>query len=609
MALAALCWAGSATAAQAAPPSNDNFASAQVIGPGLPVAVPGTNVEATAQGGEPAVAGNPAIATVWYRWTPPAAGATVIDLCNDDFSGPPDAFRTVEAYTGPTLGALTSVAEGSTGDCLVRFNAVLGQEYKFQVDYRDNPGTFTFRLRQLSPPANDNFANATAVGPALPVNLAANNIDSTWQASEPAILGNSNSLSRSVWFTWTAPANGQVRIGACDFETISGAGNRALGIYTGATLPGLAAVVPASANCEQTFVASAGTVYRIAFSGNVRGEGTFTLRIRNAPPPENDNFASAQDIGPGLDTFAFGNNEFASVEAGEPDHTGPGFPAARSVWFKWTATRSSSVVVRACNKEFGARVAVYTGNALNSLTNAGVLPPFAPHCRVLLNAVAGGTYYIAVGGGPQDGAYGDFVLQVRKEDKPGNDDFASARKLIIKASGRIDGTTVDSGTELAEPAHDPDESSGSSGSVWYRWTAQRSRPVTLLACSPFERMAIAVYTGNATSGLTRVGSSDEGCRSGEGGRLKIAQVKGTTYRIAVAAIERDFPASFSLSSKVTARKFNLSKQLKRCRKVDRKSKRQRCIRKAREKSAVLKCQRKLDAVRQTQCVKAARKRF
>jgi hypothetical protein len=608
LALTAFLWAGSGNAAQAAPPANDDFASAQVIGPALPVAAPGTNVEATAQAGEPAVAGNPAISTVWFRWTAPSAGTRVIDLCEDNFSGPADAFRTVEAYTGATLGTLVSVGEGSTGDCLIRFNAILGQEYRFQVDYRNAPGTFIFRLRQLGPPVNDSFVNATEVGPGLPVSLSASNVDSTWQASEPANLGNSGS-SRSVWFRWTAPANGQVRVSACDFTTVSGAANLTLGIYTGATLPSLSAVVAASGNCEQTFVASAGTIYRIAFSGSVRGEGNFTLNIRDAPPPPNDDFANAQDVGPGLNLFAFGNNEFASAEPGEPAHTGPGFPAARSVWFKWTPIRAERVAVRACNREFGARVAVYTGNALNSLTGVGEVPGYAPHCRVLLNAVIGTTYFIAVGGGPQDGAFGDFVLQVRRESRPANDNFASAKRLIIKAPGRINGTTVDATTEPGEDAHDPDGSSAASGSVWYRWTAQRSRPLTLFACSPSEPMAIAAYTGNATAGLTRVASSATGCKTGKGGRITIPQVRGTAYRVAVAALDRDFPRSFTLSSRVSTRKFILGKQIKRCRKIDGKTKRQRCIRKARKTKAMLKCQVRLDAAAQTRCVKAARKRF
>jgi hypothetical protein len=91
--------------------------------------------------------------------------------------------------------------------------------------------------------------------------------------------------------------------------------------------------------------------------------------------------------------------------------------------------------------------------------------------------------------------------------------------------------------------------------------------------------------------------------------LTIAQVKGTTYRIAVAALNRDFPGAFALSSRIKTRKFSLQKRLRTCGKIRSAAKRKRCRTSARQKNAVLKCQKKLDAAKQTKCVKAARKRF
>jgi hypothetical protein len=599
--------------AQAAPPPNDNFASAHVIGPALPLSVPGTNVEATAQGGEPNVAGNMPISTVWYRWTAPANQTVVYDLCNDDFSGPEGSFTTMEIYTGATLGTLVSVAEGSVADCFVRFNATAGQEYKIQLDYRNSQGTFNVKLRQLAPPSNDNFAAALAIGPALPVSVAATNVDATWQAGEPPALGNSASSSRSVWFNWTAPSNGQVRATACDFSrnTISGAGNLTLAVYTGATIGTLVALTPNNGNCEQTFTAVGGTTYRIAFSGNVRGEGNFTLGLKSAPPPANDDFANATTVGPALPVNVVADDEFAGVQAGEPDHGG--LDPHRSVWYQWTPVESARVVIRSCSKDFTARVGVYTGLAVNALTTEGEEPGFAPYCRIPLDAVAGTTYRIAVSGGQQDGEYGKTNLQIRTERVPANDDFDQAQKLLLKSDGQVTGSTVDSSTEPSEPGHEPGSHSGSGGSVWYRWTAGSSQPIVLSACSKTEPVILAVYEGSGYDELTQVAASNSGCPTGSsGGKLALAPTKGTTYRIAVASKERDFDAAFTLSSRgpyLTARKYNLKKQLRSCRKIGRKSKRKRCERNAREKNAVLKCQNKLDATQQAECVKAARKEY
>jgi hypothetical protein len=611
-ALAVFCLLGAVSTAQAAPPANDNFANAAVVGPALPVAAPGTNVEATVEPGEPSVYGNPPISSVWYRWTAPAAGQTVLDLCNDNWSGPSGSFRAAEVYTGATLGTLVSVAEGGGSDCLIRFNAALGQEYKFQVDYRAITGTFTFRLRQRVAPVNDNFAGSIALGPNLPVNQLASNVDSGHEAGEPPALGGPTN-SRSVWFSWTAPANGPVRLDVCDFDATSGSSNLKLLVYTGATLGTLVPVIPTDSNCEKDFAASSGTTYRIAFSGDIRGEGAFTLRIRNAPPPSNDDFANATTVGPNLPVSVTGNNEFAGVEAGEPPHTGVGFPAARSVWFKWTAGANARVAINTCNREFGARIGVYTGASVNALTDVAEKPGFAPHCRVLLDAVAGTTYWLATGGGAQDGVYGEFVLQMRAEKKPTNDNFAKALKLTLKSDGKVSGTTVDATEEVGEPSHDPGSYSGGGGSVWYRWTATSAQPMILSACSKSQDLWIAAYTGSALEDLKQVASSGSGCGSGtKGGRLALAPVKGKTYRIAVAAKERDFPASFTLSSRgpyVAPKTYNLKKQLQSCKKIGKKSKRKRCQKNAREKNAVLNCQKKLDAAQQAECVKAARKRF
>jgi len=112
----------------------------------------------------------------------------VVDLCKNGFTGSEFPFESVAVRTGAALGALVLTVE-QAGNCSRRFNAVAGQEYKIQVDYRNSQGNFTFRLRQLVPPVNANFASALVIGPSLPINLNSSNVDSGWQAGEPAVLG------------------------------------------------------------------------------------------------------------------------------------------------------------------------------------------------------------------------------------------------------------------------------------------------------------------------------------------------------------------------------------------------------------------------------------
>jgi hypothetical protein len=78
--IAILAGLANAPAALAAP-ANDDFANASVVGPDLPVSVPGTNVEATAEEGEPNPFGvDKATSSAWYRWTAPSSMRVVLDV-------------------------------------------------------------------------------------------------------------------------------------------------------------------------------------------------------------------------------------------------------------------------------------------------------------------------------------------------------------------------------------------------------------------------------------------------------------------------------------------------------------------------------------------------
>jgi hypothetical protein len=79
----------------------------------------------------------------------------------------------------------------------------------------------------VAPPANDDFANAQAIGPSLPVELSESNEGATKEEGEPmhAELG---SKGHSVWFKWQATSTGFVTVGTCgsDFRA-------AASVYTG----------------------------------------------------------------------------------------------------------------------------------------------------------------------------------------------------------------------------------------------------------------------------------------------------------------------------------------------------------------------------------------
>jgi Bacterial Ig-like domain len=69
--------------------------------------------------------------------------------------------------------------------------------------------------------------------------------------------------------------------------------------------------------------------------------------------------------------------------------------------------------------------------------------------------------------------------------------------------------------------------------VWYRWTAPTSGSTTIDTCTANIDSILAVYTGSALTGLSRVADNNNGCPSGWGSKVTFNATAGTNYRIAV----------------------------------------------------------------------------
>ncbi len=623
--LTTLAGAGPAAAA----PANDNFASAQTMGGALPITVSGNDFGASAEPGEPTIASVPAQKSVWYRWTAPTTATYVVDTCDDGFTGADFTNPLIGVRTGTTLATLANVAEVN-GSCSLRFTATAGTAYYLQIDYYEYEGSFNLTLRKLDPPANDNFATPRALGPALPLNVNATTVDSSWEVGEPPALGGASD-SRSVWFSWTAPTTQRVRLSLCDKTLVDGALNDTTIVYAGATLATLTTVAELTSNdCNVDFPVTAGTTYRIGVSGTSPGEFDFVLAMKAAPIPANDGFASAQVVGPALPVNTAGNNDFATEEAGEPQH-GDYPDTSRSVWFSWTAAVSGPVRVKACNPELEFFTSVYTGTTLATLTDVSEWFNYAP-CSRFFTAVAGTTYRIAVAGGPFGDTHGPFALNLHRVAIPANDDFDHALDLGSGLAVTQQGTTVDSTIETDEPTHGNLYGSNG-GTVWYRWTAPNDNAVILTACSREQPNGIAVFGADPDSEFTglralrQIDYDDSSCRDGtRGGRLAIAPVKGTVYSILVSPAEPDYESAFTLTINGTSSTttgpngkppkagFNLKKTLAKCHRIKGKGRkarhrRTRCIRNARRKAAIIKCKKIKKAGKRNKCIKKARKRF
>lgn len=139
------------------------------------------------------------------------------------------------------------------------------------------------------------------------------------------------------------------------------------------------------------------------------------LTMLLSPLPFNDQFALRGSIA-GTSGAGKGNNAEAVAEAGEPPHGGK--PGSKSVWLTWKAPASGIVTFTTAGSSFDTLLAVYTGDAVNKLTEVASDEDRGGFLTSLVrfNAVAGTDYQIAADG--YFGANGDVALSWDLEVTP-----------------------------------------------------------------------------------------------------------------------------------------------------------------------------------------------
>jgi len=528
------------------PPANDAFSAAQELGADLPTAASGTTRRATKEPNEPNHGGDVGGHSVWYSWTPTSSGPVDLSVCSYGENG----FVAVLAmYTGSGLGSLTPVvsAESKSTECgpnpdTTQLAVTAGTKYWIAVDGKGGAqGRFGFEMRGRQP--NDEFASAETINPD-PLFVSGSNRFASKEPNEPNHAGNPG--GHSLWYSWTPSASGPVSIEGCDS---SGHLDTLLAVYTGSAVNALTEVAsnddaggePPNTLCASStrslvaFEAAAGTTYKIAVDGKDGGEGKFVLIFSRGEATTNDDFDSATPLTSGLPLFGSGSNKGASKAPGEPNHAGNA--GGHSLWFSWTARKSAPIALSACAQEgaFDTLLAVYTGSAVNALTEVASnddATGASAACgslgsEVRLNAVAGTTYRIAVDG--KNGGTGPFFLAM--EGVARNDDFGKPTAIASVLPNLGGGSNRFATKQSGEPDH-----AGSPGgsSIWFKWTAPRSEPVSVDTCGSGFDTLLGIYTGSTLDDLVPVAANDDGgglC--GQGSRLTFDAVANTVYRIAV----------------------------------------------------------------------------
>jgi hypothetical protein len=200
--------------------------------------------------------------------------------------------------------------------------------------------------------------------------------------------------------------------------------------------------------------------------------------------PLNDDFANRTVLSGALPIEQGGSNVGATSETGEPTSGVYG----KSVWFEWEAPATGWSTIGACDSNFAASVAVFTGTELEDLARvSGDGAAEGPDCgnqsQFTFRATEGAKYVIRVDGAviaPPEGSpppsEGAFTLKIEETPAPPNDDFANATVLEASVAEEPGGTRFyglftraynwNATTEAGEFPY----GANSGASVWYRWT-------------------------------------------------------------------------------------------------------------------------------------------
>lgn len=129
---------------------NDPFAGRLAITT-LPATITDTNVDASAEAGEPAHHGFTAERSVWYSWTAPRAGVYRITTAGSDFD------TVLAVYRGKSLDKLRPIAgdddaDRAAGSSIVTLRAPARATYLIAVDgYQGATGNITLSIAKATP--------------------------------------------------------------------------------------------------------------------------------------------------------------------------------------------------------------------------------------------------------------------------------------------------------------------------------------------------------------------------------------------------------------------------------------------------------------------------
>lgn len=268
----------------------------------------------------------------------PAAFSVIAEV-ND----PDGTIAEVQFWYQPDSSFRRLLATLTTPPYRLEVNDLIGTDGKIEVMARDNLGATAQTSKPISLrglPGDDWRRPLLLTG--TQVIYRTNNLSATRQTFDRQFLVTGADPDHTLWWEWTAPADGLLRLSTqgSSFPTFIGTLVQRAG--GGWQLGGLSFdTVPQAPTSLLKLYATTGSVYRICVGSRRSDEtGLLTLGldftpdvIENEAPPPNDHFADRIPLS-GTRVQTQGTNRGATAEPGEPQRAL--WPSRHSVWWSWT---------------------------------------------------------------------------------------------------------------------------------------------------------------------------------------------------------------------------------------------------------------------------------
>ena len=378
-------------------------------------------------------------------------------------------------YTGTCTAGLSQVAcdnAGSTGNNaqITNLATVPGQNYMIRIQRHNDDGAMngSICIWSPAPPANDAPCNATAltVGVACST-VAATVVSSTPNAGIPA-PGCANFGGNDVWFTFVAPATGEIRI-----ETTAGSlSNSGMALYSATACNGIFTLIECDADDGPGSMSeivrtglNPGQTYYVRMWGEGTSMGTFNICAYAPPAYDEPCGATPLTLGSTC-TYTSYTNAGTTASAGIPA-PGCGGYSGGDMWFSFVAPPSALASFRTTAGSLtNVGMAVYSATACNgtftlvscdntsgpgnmpfiSLTPLELVPGQTYYLRVWNNGGGTGTFNLCATAPPAGGTC-SYALQMY--DSQGNGWGGSFVSIQVGAGAPVNYTITDGDRETA----------------------------------------------------------------------------------------------------------------------------------------------------------------